>query len=387
MQKHIKYDYAIVGTGLSGLLLAYEMSQQPFFHDKRILLIDKEIKNNNDRTWCFWSKKEGVWEKAATNVWEDALFQNEHFSKVFPLSPYKYYRLESKNFYQTVWKQIQQHSNFEFIQATTNHWEENEKQVAIFTNQGVFEGSFLFHSILQTSILQKQQQFAYLKQHFIGWFITTEEEVFNPKVVSFMDFAIPQQGNTRFMYVLPFSKKEALVEYTLFSADLLPNKVYENAIEEYLQKIGATKYTITEKEQGNIPMTCFPFSTQQSKRIIPIGSAGGWTKASTGYTFYPASKKAKTLVNKIVSGNLESFSEKKYRFWWYDLILLEVLYQHNHLGAKIFGILFRKNPISSIFDFLNEESNWKQEIKIVFQMPPWLFWKATVKALVRFLTK
>lgn len=387
MQNPPKYDYIIVGTGLSGLLLAYEMSQQPFFYDKRILLIDKEIKNNNDRTWCFWSKKEGVWEKAATNVWEDALFQNEHFSKVFPLSPYKYYRLESKNFYQTVWKQIQQHSNFEFIQATTNHWEENEKQVAIFTNQGVFEGSFLFHSILQTSILQKQQQFAYLKQHFIGWFITTEEEVFNPKVVSFMDFAIPQQGNTRFMYVLPFSKTEALVEYTLFSADLLNEEVYENAIKSYLIELGVKNYTITEKEQGNIPMTCFPFSSQQCKRVIPIGSAGGWTKASTGYTFYPSTKKAKQLVQQIIQGNLTPFKEKKYRFWWYDLILLEVLDKHNYLGAKLFGILFQKNAISSIFDFLNEESTPKKEVQIMVQMPPILFWKATMRALVRFLYK
>lgn len=387
MQTHLPYDYAIVGTGLSGLLLAYEMSQHAFFKTKKIILIDKEVKNTNDRTWCFWSKENGIWENASTNIWEEALVQNASFSSVLPLYPYKYYRLESKNFYQVIWNALQQHSNIEFLQAFTESWEETNKEVVIHTNQGNIHANYLFHSILQPILLEQQKQYAYLKQHFIGWFVKTEVEVFNVEVVSFMDFKIPQKGNTRFMYVLPFSKTEALVEYTLFSADLLNEEVYENAIKDYLQKIGAKKYNITEKEQGNIPMTCYPFSSQQSKRIIPIGSAGGWTKASTGYTFYPSTKKAKQLVQQIVQGKLSPFQEKKHRFWWYDLILLEVLDKHNHLGAKLFGILFQKNAISSIFDFLNEESTPKKEVQIMVQMPPFLFWKATMRALIRFLHK
>ncbi len=387
MQKHTKYDYAIVGTGLSGLLLAYEMSQHEFFIHKKILLIDKEIKNTNDRTWCFWSKEQGIWENTATNVWEKALFQNDSFSSVFPLRPYKYYRLESKNFYQTIWNTLQQHPNIQFLQAFTESWKETNEEVLIQTNQGEVNCKFLFHSILQPYLLQQQQQYAYLKQHFIGWFVKTEEEVFNPEVVSFMDFKIPQQGNTRFMYVLPFSKTEALVEYTLFSADLLNEEAYENAIETYLVELGVKNYTITEKEQGNIPMTCYSFSSQQSKRVIPIGSAGGWTKASTGYTFYPSTKKAKQLVQQIIQGNMTPFREKKYRFWWYDLILLEVLDRYNYLGTKLFGILFKKNTISTIFDFLNEESTPKKEVQIMMQMPPFLFWKATMRALNRFLFK
>ena len=36
------------------------------------------------------------------------------------------------------------------------------------------------------------------------------------------------------MYVLPFSYTEALVEYTLFSKDLLEDKEYEDEIKQYL---------------------------------------------------------------------------------------------------------------------------------------------------------
>ena len=44
------FDYIICGGGASGLLLAQQLIADPFFSDKDILLIEKEIKIQNDRT-------------------------------------------------------------------------------------------------------------------------------------------------------------------------------------------------------------------------------------------------------------------------------------------------------------------------------------------------
>jgi lycopene beta-cyclase len=43
------------------------------------------------------------------------------------------------------------------------------------------------------------------------------------------------KGNTRFMYVLPTSTTEALLEYTLFSHDLLAKSENENGIQNYVK--------------------------------------------------------------------------------------------------------------------------------------------------------
>src|SRR5690606_12273382 len=82
-----------------------------------------------------------------------------------------------------------------------------------------------------------------------------------------------------------------------------------------------------EKEAGNIPMTCFPFHKQNSQRVLFIGTAGGWTKASTGFTFFNSKKQSKKMVEFLKSNhNLNQFHQKN-RYWYYDLILLEVLYE------------------------------------------------------------
>ena len=106
-----------------------------------------------------------------------------------------------------------------------------------------------------------------------------------------MDFDVPQEGSTRFMYVLPINSMEALVEYTVFSEELLDYSRYESGIKSYLDRKGITSYTILRKEQGVIPMTCYPFTAHNSLNILNIGTNGGWTKASTGYTFNNCSKK------------------------------------------------------------------------------------------------
>ena len=57
---------------------------------------------------------------------------------------------------------------------------------------------------------------------------------------------------------LPLSENHALVEYTLFSEALLAREEYEAGIIDYLKAQGIHDFEIEEKEEGNIPMSCFP---------------------------------------------------------------------------------------------------------------------------------
>ncbi|MFT5891129.1 MAG: lycopene beta-cyclase [Dokdonia sp.] len=379
MQTH--YDYIILGGGLSGLTIAYRMAQDPFFDTKSILIIDQSAKKENDRTWCFWESQPDIFEDIVSHRWSTIGFKSPAFSDDIAIQPYQYKKIEGNDFYAFAKAYLATKAHVSFLQEAVLSVENQSDQVVIVTDQKKLSGAKVFNSILNSELLSNQTQHQYLKQHFIGWFIKTETPIFDPDVATFMDFTIPQKGNCRFMYVLPTSPTEALFEYTLFSKDLLEDTEYETAIEDYLKEKDILQYSIEAKEQGNIPMSSYRFDTHNSKNILHIGSAGGWTKASTGFTFKHTLKKTASLINFLkTEQDLRLFS-KRTRFWWYDLLLVDVLYRKNHLGAPIFGEMFKNNPTDRIFKFLDDETTFKQELQIIWSLPKKEFIKAVFSRL------
>ena len=174
-----------------------------------------------------------------------------------------------------------------------------------------------------------------------------------------------------------------MFEYTLFSKDLLDKQEYELAIKTYLKNKGIINYKIVEKEFGNIPMTVYDFYEKNSKDVLHIGTAGGWTKASTGYTFTNISKKTKALVTYLKNNdNLAGFARhNKYRL--YDMVMLDVLAEHNEFGAKMFTTMFEKVKWSTIFKFLDENTTLIQELGIITSFPPIKFTKALLKRIFK----
>ncbi len=369
------YHYIFTGSGLSALMTVYEMLLSGKFDDKSILLIDEDTKKTNDRTWCFWDE-DNLFDEIASKKWNQAVFANEKFNRVLELTPYQYKKINGLDFYELVFKKISEHKNIHFLNQKVVNFTELGSHCIVKTKEETFTCNKIFNSIYNPEIVTAQNKFPLIQQHFVGWFIKSKEAVFTPNCATFMDFSVEQKGNTRFMYVLPTSENEALLEYTLFSKDLLSKEAYEAEIHKYIENLGITEYEILEKEQGNIPMTCYPFWKYNTKNIINIGSAGGWTKASTGYTFKNASKKSKALVQFLKSESDFTKFHKKDKFWFYDLLLLDILSSKNELGSKIFSSMFRSGNSTVIFKFLDEETSIWEDLQVIWKCPKILFIKA-----------
>ena len=379
------YNYIFAGAGLSALMTVYKMVKSGKFSGKTILLLDENPKKTNDRTWCFWEEKNETWDEIVTKKWNLALYADPTRLVEIDLAPKKYNQIRSVDFYNFVLDEISKQDNITFENQKVLEVEEFENHITVQTNSEIFSCDQLFNSILNPFEVENQTRYPLLKQHFIGWFIQTEKEIFNPEQAMFMDFSVEQKGNTRFMYVLPKSKTEALLEYTLFSHSHLETSEYESEIELYIQKLGITNYKIVEKERGSIPMTCFPFWKNNTKRLINIGSAGGWTKASTGYTFKNADKKSTQLVNFLqTKADFKQF-HKINKFWFYDLLLLDILFKKNEIGATIFSALFTKPNPQLNFKFLDEETSFWEDLQIIWKCPKVLFIKGLFGLIFRFL--
>ncbi len=376
------YHYIFTGSGLSALMTVYEMVLSGKFEDKSILLIDQDTKKSNDRTWCFWDYN-NLFPSLVSKKWDDALFANEHLQRKLELIPYQYKMIKGLDFYNLVFDVISKHKNIHFVNQKVIDFEELGSHCIVKTETQNYTCNKIFNSIFNSEIVKKQSKYPLLQQHFMGWFIKSKEEVFDASCATFMDFSIEQKGNTRFMYVLPTSKTEALLEYTLFSKDLLPKEKYEKEIKNYIQKLGISNYEIIEKEQGAIPMTCYPFWKHNSKNIINIGSVGGWTKASTGFTFKNTTKKSKALVAFLSKESDFRKFHKKDKFWFYDLLFLDVLFRRNDLGFKVFSSLFEKGNPTLILKFLDEETSFLEDLQVIRKCPKVLFIKALFGRIIR----
>jgi lycopene beta-cyclase len=377
------YDYIFTGTGLSALMTVYKMIQSGSFTNQSILLIDSNPKKENDRTWCFWTTTNSLWEKSISKKWNSALFADQNYRKDLKLHPYHYNMIKGLDFYNQVFELISKQTNITFFNEKVTDINELENHVFVATPSENFTCGKLLNSIYDKQEPVNQTKYPLLQQHFIGWFIKSKEAVFNGDQATFMDFSIAQKGNTRFMYVLPTSTTEALVEYTLFSHKLLKKEEYESEIVNYINKLGITDYEIVDKEHGSIPMSCYPFWKKNTQKVMNIGTVGGWSKASTGFTFKSSDKKSTALVAFLQKETDFRKFYKKTKFWFYDLLLLDILDRKNEMGSFIFSSLFRKGNPDLIFKFLDEETSFSEDLQVMWKCPPMPFIKALFHASFR----
>jgi len=364
------YDIIIAGAGAAGLLLADALGNDPYFRKHSILLLEKDPIKGNDRTWCFWEAGKGAFDPIIHASWDRLHFSGQSYSASFPIAPYTYKMLKGTDFYREYHKRLNSYPNLSLKTGMVTSMKEVGEEVLVYTSQGNYSGKMVFNSLFSWKDLKTQSRYPVLQQHFMGWFIRSETPVFEAGTATFMDFSIGQHGNTRFMYVLPFSDREALVEYTLFSGELLPDAEYEAALEHYIRhKLGCSNYRVLEREKGQIPMSCHDFTTGNTDRILHIGTAGGWAKPSTGYTFMNTYRNTAALLQHLREGKRLSSFGTKTRFWWYDLLLLDILARDNGKGRQIFEALFSQRKAPLILKFLDEQTTIWEDIRVIMACP------------------
>jgi len=360
-----KYDYIIAGAGCAGLSLLTHFIVSGKFSDKKILLIDQAPKDRNDRTWCFWETRPGLFEPIVYKQWNEVWFHANDFSRLLEIAPYKYKMVRGIDFYRYCFELIGKQTNIDVLYERVEQIDENE--TSVIAGGKKYTASYIFNSILFQPPLLKQHEF-YLRQHFKGWLIETEQPVFNPAQATLMDFRVSQQHGTTFVYVLPLSANSAVVEYTLFTKDILNNEQYDVGLRNYISRF-TDNYQIKEVETGVIPMTNYRF-TARKNNVINIGSAGGQTKASSGYTFYFIQQHSRAISDAIIKTGkpfVPPVHSNKFRY--YDSVLLNVLATGKVQGSKVFSDLFRGNIPRGVLEFLNNESTLGTDLKIISSLP------------------
>jgi lycopene beta-cyclase len=369
--QEVSFDYLFIGMGAGNSLLLIQLHERGLLQDKHICILDPDPKYSNDRTFCFWATEEEVGRyflgPLISKSWNYCKAGN---ASVQQIAPFSYYHVSGLDLYRYTRSILDAYTYQWFADAFTGA-EQNPIQIGNHT----IHAGVVFDSRLPEYSKPARHESS-LKQSFLGWNITCNEDVFDPESFVMMDFSIEQHGATQFMYVLPFDRRNALVECTRFGVAPIVESDAEVQLNAYIRNQYGS-FCINAEERGSIPMCSAPINAVHvSADWIPTGSRAGNLKPSTGYSFMSSCRHAEAIAKK------EQGESKSSRFSFYDRLLLKILEERPQQGKRIFEQLFSSVPMPRVLRFLSEDVLLREEFGILSRLPKRLFISAALRDML-----
>jgi lycopene beta-cyclase len=349
------------------------MQKNNLLSDKSILIIDPDLKKENDKTFCFWATETDEifkdFESIISNQWNNIQVNDFEAQSILPL---KYCHISSKDLYNSV-RNLMEINNIVFLQANVDDLVSNDNRFIVNTSKGSFSSEWVFNSIPKRWSSVTNEKFN-ISQSFVGFKIQLSDSEFKDDTYRMMDFRVDQSQATQFIYILPYDSKHALVELTRFGKLVIEENEAKLELDKYI-KSHFGNYKTIDVEKGVIPMSSSLPKAKEIDKCVNIGTRAGSVKPSTGYAF-------KTMYNHAVdicknSQLNKSVFKRNKRFLFYDQLLLIILTLWSNKGRFVFERLFQVKSSSFVLRFLDEKTTLKEEFGMFGKLPVGLFLKAT----------
>jgi lycopene beta-cyclase len=384
-----EYDFILAGGGMAGLSFAYYLSQSSL-SSRRILIIDRGIRN--EQTFCYWNSDSSEFDFLAEKSWDSLYFHSARPSSLkIAIEPYSYRKINGNAWFSFIEAELSKHSNIHYLAAEIQSIAYQGLGSSVKTSDGDYYATEKIIDSFSPFPCENDNP-QHLKQHFLGWVVECNFNNFETDAAHLFDFRVAFGNECEFMYVLPTSPRKALFEYTFFSTTLREPDYYRDKIKSYLfAYYGLTEddYLLKEEESGVIPMRNNPNKIENLyQKHLKIGTTGGFVKSTTGYSFYRTQKFCKDLVAGLEKGPSSSLiiPVNPWKIWL-DEVFLRVLIDQKIAGSKVFETLFYNNKPSLLLKFLQEETSWKEDLRLMWSVPTFPFVRAALKTIYRSIFK
>jgi lycopene beta-cyclase len=380
-------DVVVIGAGAAGLSLARHLAGTPSpghgtgagpgptALSAAVVEAPPGPLRPGPRTWCFWEDGPGELDETVYASWDRlTVYQPDGTRLTAQVAPLRYKMIRSADFEAAVDRTLGAHPRITRLTGTVTGVRDGPSgaDVAYTTEQGAarrLRARWVFDSRPPGRLPPARST---LLQHFRGWFVRLRDDAFDPGAAVLMDLRTPQpRQGLSFGYVLPFSAREALVEYTEFSPRVREVADYERELHRYTRQVlGLGPLEVTAAEQGVIPMTDAVFPVRAGASVFRIGGAGGATRPSTGYTFAPIQRQVRAVADALRTGRTpEPPPVHAARARAMDAVLLRALSTGRLDGAEFFGRLFRRNPAPRLLRFLDGRAGPLEELRVGLTTP------------------
>jgi len=357
-----------------------------------ILLLDRRTGYTDDRTWCFWNTHPTLFSPLISHTWHSWSVRGSHGREAIQSQPHGGYScVRGADFYAHALAQIARHPHVTLRLGETLHgYAEDTTGVVVRTDKGAYRGKVLFDGASPLPAARPQD--VSLRQRFFGQLVQTDRPVFDPSEATLMDFSVERMPHAlHFMYVLPFSPTQALIENTYVgqNIDVSPDE-HRRQIAAYARtRWQLADFAIVREEAGDLPMTTQPPLLRSGRRVFPIGTGAGSIKPSSGYAFARIGEHTRRLAQSYAAGCLDTafvpLAPPKFAFL--DTVFLAALQRHPERFPSVFYTLFKRVPPARLVRFLSETSTWQDDFFLLRALPQSLFLRAALRSLPLWLPR
>ena len=350
-------DIEIIGDGCAALSLAARASE--LNHNIR-LVKPANAPPAKDHVWGFWSDPLlGPAQKLARATWQKWAIIT-HTDCAVLSSETRPYNAFKRSDWSEHCKELAESAKVALIEET--EWQKSANSLVFDTRPPIVPSGCML-------------------QHFQGIEIATEQPSFDPEVAILMDFRVDQTRGMHFMYLLPYSTTEALVESTLFSTELVDEEFYSSSIVAYLKEhCKVEQFSITHQEKGVIPLGKL---APHDPKIPGLGSNAGATRPASGYAFLFIQRQIEAGIRLANSGKEISFKNPHKRIdLWMDSVFLTVLKHWPEHGPNMFLRMGKALSGDQFVKFMSGDAGWWIRLRVIFAMPKWPFIKALSKHIL-----
>jgi lycopene beta-cyclase len=375
-------DLVIIGAGAAGLGLLLELNALDY--PKTIKILERSSGPSNDRIWSFWYNA-GLprhIESIVTKKWHKWALSVDHKSHIMEDSFHQYASVRSEDFSRLALKQADKNplTNVQF-NCDVKSVETNADSFTLVTQQNE---QIVARKIIDTRPPKLKDEHEGLVQCFYGEEIVVEKDIFDPSCVKLMEHLKVSDFGIEFVYILPFNKRHALIEFTCFNVYPIGKERLKDKLNEVIERlVKRNAFEVLRSENAVLPMYLIDENkSYKNKNMAYAGMAGGAMRASTGYSFLNCQQWAKDCAYELnKAGELTHIPPIHFIYRAMDKLMLSVIREDMNQGVRIFELMFEKVKPARFARFMTERATSFDIISVIWAMPKLPFVSALIRSL------
>lgn len=385
-----RFDAVIVGAGAAGLSLACHLADAGW--GEAVLVIDDGSHPLEHRSWAWWTTGGGLLDPAASITLGRMGVAGPGWRRDLPLAPYSYRAITGRQLSAATDRIIGARHGYRRVVGNVREIAGERAGCRVTIDLSEYGGvrtvevdaRWVFDSVGPGSRPRTSAPAAHLD--FMGLHVECPTDAFDPGAVTLMDFRTDQSAGVSFMYVLPTSRRSALVERTTFvvagaDQDETTGPRHEAHVGDYLRvHLGVGDHRVVGQEVGTIPLARRPQAAPVGA-LIPIGARAGMVKASTGYGFERIQRHSAAIASSLTRGRSPAHAASVHP--WnraLDDALLRVIRDEPARAVEIFAALLSRNPAQRVLAFLDEDDSLRSQFRLFATLPLAPFARAQLRS-------